>query len=396
MMTDDDRLEGTPGDNRQRRRWLTLSVLIAMIAALAILPMIVRNYVRPAPVITSMARELLPDPVSKTPLVSLYADDLAWGAAIAETLPRYGDALSIVFPAPADGDSVTDPNAEPNSDAAPTGAASTRQRDSGASAERRAPFAAQPVDGVVVRDPRLFAQIWESIFKAEPRPAWRRGVGRESFFLVDASNEFAQRARAPIASLAAPPAGPAGDENSNGADQPRSRSPEAIAPAAAAPSSRDLGDVAHYYGESILEQAMNERFRYQPDWYVYIVGEMTALVVIPDLERLARERYAALRELGDLPPGESDFKRRFTDPDHVDMNRTIATLIAARFLKGADPSRFISIVNDGEELETAFRSAAVVQTPDAQTRSPSLVPVGTSFEAIVQQIEEQYQEERDN
>lgn len=180
-------------------------------------------------------------------------------------------------------------------------------------------FATAPatVEGVLLDDAQRFGQLWVQIFGRDDRPPGWRGVGRATFFLVDIGD----------------PAGPGGQR--------------AISP-------RALGDVVHYYGWSVLEQQLGERFRHVPDWYRAVVGEMMAVAVVPGVEAHAWDAYGASRETFG-PANESSFMRDFYGP-RSEQNHAIATLLASRLLRSKRTPDFVRLVHEGETQETAYRA----------------------------------------
>ncbi|MFG0328581.1 MAG: hypothetical protein ACF8PN_01675 [Phycisphaerales bacterium] len=210
-----------------------------------------------------------------------------------------------------------------------------------------------PIEGIIVDDPETFGQLWVQIFGGDTRRFRERGVGRASFFLVLADSDG-----------------------------------ESIE----TPSSRDIADIAHVFGQSVLEQALNERYRYLPDWYRAIVGELVAVAVVSEALDDARDEYAEWRQTNEPMTEREYLTGPFRLGESTAIHDAMTTLIAARLLESDRLTEFISLVDEGEELETAFRAAAATAAQRDSVDRP--VPIGSSLGAALEAIEADYQRDR--
>jgi len=207
------------------------------------------------------------------------------------------------------------------------------------------PEAAKPIEIALLDDEVQVRQVWIQVFGRDDRRPGVRGVGRATFVLYET------RVPAPI---------------------------EVRAQAA---------EVAHFIGRALLEQKLEERLRLVPEAYAWLVGEMMAVALMPELVEQAWREYEQLRQSAE-PMTEKGWLGAFAAEPGA-MARVTTRLIAAEFISSRRSHEMVALIRDGYDVETAFRAVAsglVTSEAQADNTPPQSVP-GTSFDAMVERLE---------
>jgi len=202
-----------------------------------------------------------------------------------------------------------------------------------------------PLEIALLPDPVEMKQVWIQIFSRDDRSPNVRGVGRSTFVLYDAR------------------------------------------PSEMMTAEHQSGEVAHLIGAALLEQMLQERLRLVDPPFAWLVADMMAVALQPDLVDEAWSQYVQRRQTDD-PMKEKAWLSAFGDePDPLAAVTT--RLIAAEFVNSRRRQDFVPLIRDGYDLETAFRALAsglLANHGPAKGAPPQSVP-GTSFDAMVDRIE---------
>ena len=207
------------------------------------------------------------------------------------------------------------------------------------------PEAAEPIEIALLPDAVEMKQVWIQIFSRDDRAPSERGIGRSTFVLYDAR------------------------------------------PSDTMTTQQRSGEVAHLIGSALLEQKLEERLRLVDPPFAWLVADMMAVALQPDLVDEAWNQYVELRQTND-PMKEKAWLSAF-GREPTPLAAATTRLIAAEFVKSRRSQDFVPLIRDGYDLETAFRALAsglLTNQGPAKGAPPQSVP-GTSFDAMVERIE---------
>ncbi|GEM_PF-4216078 len=203
----------------------------------------------------------------------------------------------------------------------------------------------QPIEIALLPDPVEMKQVWIQIFSRDDRAPDERGIGRSTFVLYDAR---------PTETLTV---------------------------------EQQAGEVAHLIGRALLEQKLEERLRLVSEPYAWLVSDMMAVALMPDLADQAWSNYIELRKTNESL-SERAWLHGF-DVAPSPLVRVTTRLLAAEFVRSRRSTEFVPLIRDGYDLETAFRAMAsglITNEKQANSAPPQSIP-GTSFDAMVERLE---------
>lgn len=281
-------------------------------------------------------------------VVAIFAAIPVVDRLLTKPIPVVNQTARDLFPPKAAGTPLLTLYAPPEADL--TAAVATMLDRYEPAAQAVFPEPPQPIEIALLPDPVETKQVWIQIFSTDDRKPGQRGVGRSTFVLYDAQ------------------------------------------PSEGVTTQQQAGEVAQLIGRALLEQKLEERLRLVSEPYVWLVADMMAVALMPELEDEAWAEYIAARETHE-PLSERAWLGGFVGTGPSPLVRATTRLLAAQFLRSRRSTEFIPLIRDGYDLETAFRAmASGLLTGGGQREDapPESIP-GTSFDAMIQRLEQQMQ-----